>query len=115
MPDIFFIKHHNCHAANAFFLSNFEEAAILTCDFKGEQESTTMSYGKNTDINNITSQLSPNSLGIFYSTFTELLGYKPDSDEWKVMALSAFDARDNDVIKNIKKTYQLLDDGRVEF
>ena len=33
----------------------------------------------------------PHSLGMFYGTYTELLGYREDNDEWKVMAMSAFD------------------------
>ena len=39
----------------------------------------------------------PHSLGMFYATFTDLMGYKPDQDEWKVMAISAF--------KNPDKTF----------
>jgi carbamoyltransferase len=115
MPNIFFIKHHLCHAANAFFLSNFEESAIITSDFRGEIESTTMSFGKKNNIKNIQSQYAPDSLGIFYSTFTELLGYKPDSDEWKVMAMSSYEAKDQNIINKIKKTYELNGDGSVQF
>ena len=115
LPDIYFIRHHLCHAANAFFLSNYNEAAIITADFKGELESTTLSIGKKNKIKNIYSENTPNSLGVFYSTFTELLGYKPDSDEWKVMAISAYDARDKNIINKIKNTYKLIGDGKVEF
>ena len=115
LPDVYFIRHHLCHAANAFFLSNFNEAAIITADFKGELESTTLSIGKKNKIKNIYSDNMPNSLGVFYSTFTELLGYKPDSDEWKVMAISAYDAKDKNIINKIKNTYKLIGDGKVEF
>ena len=115
LPDVYFIRHHLCHASNAFFLSNFNEAAIITADFKGELESTTLSVGKKNKIKNIFSENIPNSLGIFYSTFTELLGYKPDSDEWKVMAISAYDAKDKKIINKIKNTYKLIGDGKVEF
>ena len=115
LPDVYFIRHHLCHASNAFFLSNFNEAAIITADFKGELEATTLSVGKKNKIKNIFSENIPNSLGIFYSTFTELLGYKPDSDEWKVMAISAYDAKDKKIINKIKNTYKLIGDGKVEF
>jgi carbamoyltransferase len=115
LPDIYFIKHHLCHAANAFFLSNFYQAAIITSDFRGEIESTTLSIGRGNSIKNISSQLAPDSLGVFYSTFTELLGYKPDSDEWKVMAISSYEAKDLNIIKKIRSTYKLKSDGTVEF
>ena len=41
----------------------------------------------------------PNSLGKLYATFTELLGYKSDNDEWKVMAMSAYDTDCKDEVK----------------
>jgi len=50
MPEIYHVQHHLCHASTAFFLSNFDEAAILTVDFKGERQCTTLSYGKGNKI-----------------------------------------------------------------
>ena len=32
----------------------------------------------------------PNSLGLFYATFTQYLGFTPYSDEWKVMGLAPY-------------------------
>ncbi len=32
----------------------------------------------------------PDSVGYFYSTFTEFLGFQPNSDEWKVMGLAPY-------------------------
>ena len=32
----------------------------------------------------------PHSMGSFYETVTEYLGYTPDSDEWKVMGMAAY-------------------------
>ena len=40
-----YINHHEAHAANAFYLSNFETAAIMTADSQGELESSTFSIG----------------------------------------------------------------------
>ena len=45
-PKIYFCEHHLCHAASAFYVSGFEEAAILTVDGRGEATSTMMSVGK---------------------------------------------------------------------
>ncbi len=113
-PNIYHIDHHMSHASNGFFLSNFSSAAILTCDFRGEYESTTFGLGYNNQIKKIESQNLPNSLGKFYATFTELLGYKSDNEEWKVMAMSAYDYDCREEIKKIKKCYNLLDDGKFE-
>jgi carbamoyltransferase len=51
---------------------------------------------------------------MFYATFTSILGYKPDSDEWKVMAMSAYKVKCNNYISKIKKTYKLKKSGELE-
>ena len=114
IPEIFHVQHHLCHASNAFFLSNFKEAAIMTVDFKGEKQCTTWGYGKDNKIKILDYQNVPNSLGIIYATFTSLLGYKPDSDEWKVMAMSAYEVDCKKYVKKIKSTYSLLKDGKLK-
>jgi carbamoyltransferase len=114
LPPIYYIRHHLTHAANAFFLSPFNESAILTCDWNGEFESTTMGYGNENNIDIISNQKLPHSLGLFYATFTSLLGYRPDSDEWKVMALSAFDVDYEEVLEKIRGTIFLKENGLFE-
>ena len=114
LPPVYYVQHHRSHAANAFFLSPFEEAAILTCDWRGEYECTTWAHGRGMDIEVLQAQTIPHSLGMFYGTFTEFLGYSPDSDEWKVMALSAFDVDSKKFEDAIRQTYRLNDNGTLE-
>lgn len=113
-PEIYHVNHHLSHAGAAFYLSNFTEAAILTCDFKGENQCTTWGFGKKNKIKILDSQNLPNSLGLLYATFTSLLGYKPDSDEWKVMAMSAYKTDCSSYINKIKKLYKLSKNGKLE-
>jgi len=87
---VYFVVHHRAHAANGFFLSPFSSAAILTADAQGEFESTTFCHGQGNKINLIKGINYPHSLGALYSTFTEFLGFKANSDEWKVMALASY-------------------------
>jgi carbamoyltransferase len=114
LPPVYFVQHHRTHAANSFFLSSFDEAAILTSDYKGEFESSTMCFGRGNNIELLDSMNLPHSLGMLYSTFTELLGYRVDSDEWKVMALSAFDVDYQDEYEKIKSLITFLDNGFIE-
>jgi carbamoyltransferase len=114
IPPVYYVSHHLTHAANAFFLSPFEEAAILTADWKGELDCLNSGTGKGSAINIDRRQTMPNSLGMFYATFTELLGFRPDSDEWKVMALSAFDAECEEQVRKVRSTIHLSDDGLLE-
>jgi carbamoyltransferase len=52
----------------------------------------------------------PNSLGGFYSTFTEFLGFKSNSEEGKLMGLAPYgEPRYVDVIKN--NLIDIKDDG----
>ena len=51
---------------------------------------------------------------MFYSTYTQLLGYRPNNDEWKVMALSAFDVDYEEYLEKIHNTVKLTDDGLFE-
>ncbi|RZD44400.1 MAG: hypothetical protein CXT78_06685 [Thaumarchaeota archaeon] len=114
MPPIYFVRHHLTHAANAFFLSPFDESAILTCDHRGEFETTTFGLGKNLDIEIFSKQTMPHSLGLFYAAFTELLGYRADNDEWRVMALSAFDVDYTEQLEKIRNTIKLKENGLFE-
>ena len=100
----YYITHHMTHAANAFFTSPFDDAAIFTADSQGEIQSTTFGYGNDNNLTTLKSINHPHSLGAFYATFTEYLGYRAHSDEWKVMALAAYSDKEDrtyyDLISN---------------
>lgn len=86
---IYYVDHHTCHRAN-FFLSTFEEAAVLTVDAFGEKKSTSYGLGVGGHIKELWSQEFPHSLGGFYSTLTEFLGFVAQGDEWKLMGASSY-------------------------
>ncbi|MEX0501976.1 carbamoyltransferase [Alphaproteobacteria bacterium LSUCC0719] len=114
LPPVYYIKHHLCHAANAYFLSPFDEAAVLTADWQGELESVTKGFCSGNNIDIFDTQWMPHSIGMFYATFTQILGYRPDNDEWKVMAMSAEAVDMGDFEDKILNTVSLLDNGRFE-
>ncbi|MFB6089313.1 MAG: carbamoyltransferase, partial [Candidatus Aenigmatarchaeota archaeon] len=87
---ILFNKHHLSHAASAFFVSPFDEAAILTIDGVGEWTTTQISKGKNNKINPLKKIKFPHSLGLLYSTVTSFLGFMVNNDEYKVMGLASY-------------------------
>jgi carbamoyltransferase len=84
------VKHHEAHAASAFYFSGFPESALLTADAVGEW--ATMSYGRGgPDGIELFEEVSfPHSLGLFYSTLTSYLGFEVNSDEGKVMGLAPY-------------------------
>ena len=71
-------------------LHSFANSDILTIDGHGEEDSCFLGFGKNDKIIKKQSIQYPHSVGLFYGTFTDFLGFKPDSDEWKVMALASY-------------------------
>ena len=89
-PEILFFDHHLCHAASAFYPSNFKKSLILTADYSGDGISTTISVGDEDNIKVLKKYSKPNSLGIFYSMFTQILGFNYDDDEYKVMGLAPY-------------------------
>lgn len=92
---LLFTEHHLSHAASAFFPSAFEEAAILTIDGVGEYASTSLAYGNGNQISILKEIHFPNSIGLLYSAITYFLGFKVNSDEYKVMGLAAYGNADD--------------------
>ncbi len=88
--DILFTRHHESHAASAFYPSNFNEAAILTMDGVGEWDTSSICLGKENDIEIIESLRFPHSLGLLYSAFTYYAGFKVNSGEYKLMGLAPY-------------------------
>ena len=86
---VLFIKHHLAHAASAFFVSPFEEAAILTGDAVGEWASMTYGTGRGNTINIMKEICYPDSLGLLYTAITTYLGFSAHEGEGTVMALAS--------------------------
>ena len=89
-PDIQFIEHHRAHLASAFFSSPFEESTIVSIDGSGDFSTIMIAKGIGNKIRVIESQDFPVSIGIFYSAFTQFLGFPYYGDEYKVMGLSPY-------------------------
>jgi carbamoyltransferase len=85
-----FIEHHRSHLGSAFFPSPFEEAAILSIDGSGDFSTTMLARGKGSQIEVLESLDFPNSIGLFYTAFTQYLGFPHYGDEYKVMGLAPY-------------------------
>jgi carbamoyltransferase len=85
-----FVDHHLAHAISAYGYSGFDESAIVIMDGRGAWEATSIWHGKNGRIEHVLTIPFPDSVGLFYSEFTEYLGFQQNSDEWKVMGLAPY-------------------------
>ena len=88
--EIYFVEHHLSHAASAFYCSPFEKALALIIDGVGEFDTISIWKCNKKNISKIRSLKFPNSLGLLYSSFTNYLGFKVNSGEYKVMGLAPY-------------------------
>ena len=87
---IFFSEHHLSHASSAFYPSPYKNAVILINDGVGEWATTSIFIGENNKIKKIRQIDFPHSLGLLYSSFTQYLGFKVNSGEYKIMGLAPY-------------------------
>ncbi|RYU76428.1 carbamoyltransferase family protein [Hymenobacter persicinus] len=84
-----YVNHHQAHLANAWLQSGYAQADFFIADGFGETSTGLMGTATATELRELAANRTPHSLGLFYATFTEFLGFRPNGDEWKVMALAA--------------------------
>jgi carbamoyltransferase len=73
--------HHASHAAAGYYTSPFNHCAVIVLDAIGEFESATIWNCMHGEMKKVWSAKYPNSLGLFYSAFTKLVGLTPIRDE----------------------------------
>lgn len=84
------IEHHRSHLGSSFFASPFEKSALLSIDGFGDFTSTMTAIGNDNRIEVINAVLFPHSAGIFYTSFTQYLGFPKYGDEYKIMGLAPY-------------------------
>lgn len=103
------IEHHRSHLASAFFASPFQESACLSIDGSGDFSTTMSGVGRGNNIEVINSVDFPHSIGIFYTAFTQLLGFPHYGDEYKVMGMAPYG--EPKYADKVRDVIHLTDDG----
>lgn len=102
---VHFVEHHRAHLASAFFCSPFEEAAVISIDGFGDYSSAMWAHGRGNRMEMLGAVHFPHSLGIFYTAFTQFLGFHNFGDEYKMMGLSAYgEPRFRDQVRHVVRT-----------
>jgi carbamoyltransferase len=112
LPPFAFVEHHLAHAASAYYVSGFREAAILTLDGRGELATTLHAVGQGPVIEKLAQVEFPHSLGILYENVTSYLGFLHSSDEYKVMALAS--SGSDRFVPAFQELVELGEDGRYQ-
>ena len=84
------VDHHSAHAMSSIIMTDWLDCAVMVIDTVGGKFSTSLGVYENGKITWIKRFRYPNSLGLFYSTATRLLGFKPLSGESQVMAAAGY-------------------------
>jgi carbamoyltransferase len=87
IPGIVQVRHHDAHAAS-FFISPFEEAAVLVTDGYGDETATSAYTGSGNRLQRLWQSDFFDSLGMLYTCVTKYLGFG-HFEEGTVMALAA--------------------------
>ena len=84
------VEHHQAHLASTFYVSPFEQAALLSADGLGDFASTMWGLGQGHRMRIDGSIAFPHSLGMYYTAVSQYLGFRKFGDEYKVMGLAAY-------------------------
>ena len=101
-----FVDHHESHIASSLFFSKYKKCANISIDGFGDFASCAYGLYQNDNLKIDYKVSFPHSLGIFYQSLTQYLGFKSYGDEYKLMGLSSFGKPKylNEISKLIFKT-----------
>ena len=109
--DILYCQHHLSHAASAFLVSPFEEAAIITADGVGEWTTSSWGMGRGNTIEMQKELRFPHSVGLLFSAITAYLGFRVNDAEWKVMGLAPYGKPS--YLDKFREIVDIKDDGSI--
>jgi carbamoyltransferase len=84
-----YVQHHKSHAAAGFYTSGFPDASVLVVDAIGEWNTVSIWKADASGLKSVWSKQYPNSMGLFYTAFTQWLGLKPNEEEYILMGMAA--------------------------
>ncbi len=114
MPPVSFVNHYDAHIGAGHFLSPYQGSAVLVMDGRAEKQTCLLAEADGVDIEVLEEVRFPHSLGLFYGAMTQYLGFTPDSDEWKVMALASYADGHNEYLDDLSKLVRVSDRGTFE-
>jgi carbamoyltransferase len=110
-PPITFVNHYDSHIGNSYHLSGWDSAALCVLDGRAERQTSLLASAEGTKITRLNEVAFPHSLGLLYGTITQFLGYRADSDEWKVMAMGSHQDPENRYLDLLRQMVHVNDDG----
>jgi carbamoyltransferase len=107
-------SHHYSHAAAGYYTSKFNDAAIVVLDSIGEWNTSTIWVGNGSIIERKYKQNYPVSFGLFYSAFTQLIGLKPNQEEYIMMGMAGY-GDSNKYLNKVSEYFTQYDKQKYNF
>jgi carbamoyltransferase len=87
---LYHVEHHVAHLSSTFFVSPFDKAAVVSMDGFGDFVGAMWGVGRGEKIEVKERIYFPHSLGLFYQSITQYLGFNKYGDEYKIMGLAPY-------------------------
>jgi carbamoyltransferase len=112
-PKVFYVEHHEAHAASVYRTSRWSGGLIVTADGVGDDLAFTISEASGSMIRRLCTLFYPNSFGQFYTACTQLLGFRGGRHEGKITGLSGYGEPNEEVLERVEKTLFTGDDFKL--
>lgn len=110
---IHFVEHHLAHLASSYFTSPFDsDVTGFTYDGSGDGVSSAWAECDGSQINIISRDFVPNSLGHFYTALCQLIGFTKYGEEYKVMGLAPYG--EETFVDRLEKLIQVNSKGLIK-
>lgn len=110
-PKIWYIEHHEAHAACAHRTGEATDTIVVTADGVGDDISVTIGAGRDGLIERHQTLFYPHSFGQFYTACTQVLGFRGGRHEGKITGLAGFGKHDPELVRLIEGTIKSDEDG----
>lgn len=111
-PKLESVSHHLAHAVGGFHASGFDKSLVVVLDGNGDTEAATVWRGTLDGLELLDRIEMPHSLGWFYSTMTEYLGFEAGDGEYKVMGLAPYGHRREELLRHVGRILSEGPQGR---
>lgn len=103
-PKLWFVEHHEAHAACAHRTGTASDTLVVTADGVGDDLCVTIGRGRGGLIQRDQALPYPHSFGQFYTACTQVLGFKGGRHEGKITGLAGFGTRNPELVAKIEST-----------
>lgn len=104
-PRVWFVEHHEAHAACAHRTGEATESVVVTADGVGDDLCVTIGRGRDGLIERHQVLPYPHSFGQFYTACTQVLGFKGGRHEGKITGLAGFGEHVPELVERVESTF----------